>query len=178
MLIVYPQTCSRILLPPSDRSRFLHRFRKPGLESLARQAISKTVLSACKKCTMCPYCEAINGVVKKSGALKISHEPFRSVKMAEAKKDWMASFATAVAEQQAIEANLSRASEDLNPLKVLELFKRVTAEVYLNSVLSLMSLISVGCGNFSVASGCRATGRLYLAVHFCSSTLHPSIRGI
>lgn len=49
--------------------------------------------------------------------------------MAEAKKEWMATFATAIAEQQAIAANLGKASEDLNPLKVLELFKRVTAEV-------------------------------------------------
>ena len=67
--------------------------------------------------------------MKKSGALKISHEPFRASKMAEAKKEWMATFATAVAEQKAIAANLGKASEDLNPLKVLELFKRVTAEV-------------------------------------------------
>lgn len=49
--------------------------------------------------------------------------------MAGAKKEWMATFETAVAEQQGIAANLGRASEDLNPLKVLELFKRVTAEV-------------------------------------------------
>lgn len=68
-------------------------------------------------------------MVKKSGALKISHEPFRATKMADAKKEWMATFATAVAEQQALAANLGKASEDLNPLKVLELFKRVTAEV-------------------------------------------------
>jgi len=68
-------------------------------------------------------------VVKKTGALKISHEAFRAKKMAGAKKEWMATFETAVAEQQGIAANLGRASEDLNPLKVLELFKRVTAEV-------------------------------------------------
>jgi len=59
-------------------------------------------------------------VVKKTGALKISHEAFRAKKMAGAKKEWMATFET---------AKLGRASEDLNPLKVLELFKRVTAEV-------------------------------------------------
>ncbi len=68
-------------------------------------------------------------MVKKTGALKISHEAFRAKKMAGAKKEWMATFETAVAEQQGIAANLGRASEDLNPLKVLELFKRVTAEV-------------------------------------------------
>ena len=117
------------------RDRFLRHYRRPRLESLQRQNLSKAVLAACKKHTVCPYCGGINGIVKKSGALKISHEPFRASKMAEAKKEWMATFATAVAEQKAIAANLGKASEDLNPLKVLELFKRVTAEVCKHIIL-------------------------------------------
>ena len=99
------------------------------MESLQRQAASKAVLTACKKRTVCSYCGAINGIVKKTGALKISHEPFRANKMADAKREWMGTFTTAIAEQGAIAANLGKASEDLNPLKVLELFKRITAEV-------------------------------------------------
>jgi DNA-directed RNA polymerase III subunit RPC1 len=87
------------------------------------------VLSACKKVTLCPHCGAANGIVKKSGVMKISHEPFRANKMADAKKEWMEGFQTVIGEQQGISAHLGKAVEDLNPLKVLELFKRVSAEV-------------------------------------------------
>lgn len=127
--LTYPQTCARVLLPPSERAAFLRRFRRPGLETLQRQSASKAVLASCKKRTICSHCGAPNGVVKKSGTLKISHEPYRANKMAEAKSEWMATFKNAIGEDQAIATHLSKAVEDLNPLKVLELFKRVTAEV-------------------------------------------------
>lgn len=122
------QTCARVLLPPDERSTFLKRFRRPKLEMLQRQAASKGVLAACKKQTTCPYCFAPNGIVKKSGTLKISHEPYRSNKNADAKQEWLASFKSVVAEQGVIGLHLNKSVEDLNPLKVLELFRRVTAE--------------------------------------------------
>jgi DNA-directed RNA polymerase III subunit RPC1 len=61
--------------------------------------------------------------------MKISHEPFRAAKMAAQKDEWMAGFQTVIGEQQGIMTHLSKAVEDLNPLKVLELFKRISAEV-------------------------------------------------
>ncbi|KAK4688347.1 DNA-directed RNA polymerase III subunit RPC1, partial [Tremellales sp. Uapishka_1] len=128
MLSCICKTCARVLLPMNERAGFLKRFRKPGLETLQRQSASKAVLASCKKRTICSYCHAPNGVVKKSGTLKISHEPYRANKMADAKAEWLATFKTAVADDQAIGTHLSKAVEDLNPLKVLELFKRVTAE--------------------------------------------------
>ncbi|KAK8843986.1 hypothetical protein IAR55_006779 [Kwoniella newhampshirensis] len=128
MLSCVCKTCARVLLPPNERAAFLKRFRRPNIESLQRQSASKAVLAACKKRTTCYYCGAPNGVVKKSGALKISHEPFRASKMAGLKDEWMATFKSAVAENQAVATHLSKAVDDLNPLKVLELFKRVTAE--------------------------------------------------
>lgn len=67
--------------------------------------------------------------MKKSGALRISHEAFRATKMAGERDQWLATFSTAVAENKGMTTHLTKAVEDLNPLKVLELFKRVTAEV-------------------------------------------------
>jgi DNA-directed RNA polymerase III subunit RPC1 len=61
--------------------------------------------------------------------MKISHERYRAAKTAEAKAEWMAGFKTVIGEQSAIANHLAKAAEDLNPLKVLELFKRITAEV-------------------------------------------------
>lgn len=123
------QTCARILLTPAERATYLTRFRRPGLESLQRQSALKAVINQCKKCVICPYCGQANGVVKKSGPLKISHEAFRNTKTKELKKEAMAQFATITAENKGLIANLEKLQEDLNPLKVLELFKRVTAEV-------------------------------------------------
>ena len=67
--------------------------------------------------------------MKKAGALKISHEAFRANKNAEMQKEHLAGFATVLAEKSEWEAGIKKIVEDLNPLKVLELFKRVTAEV-------------------------------------------------
>ncbi|KAL7421304.1 DNA-directed RNA polymerase III subunit C1 (rpo31) [Cryptotrichosporon argae] len=128
MLQCICKTCARILLPHKDRAPYLARFRRPNLETLQRQKASKDVLAACKKVSACPYCLAPNGIVKKSGTLKISHEAYRGNKNAEQKKAFQAAFGNALAENQAIGQHLDRASEDLNPLRVLELFRRITAE--------------------------------------------------
>ncbi|RSH95176.1 hypothetical protein EHS25_000262 [Saitozyma podzolica] len=128
MLSCICKSCARVLLPPAERAAYLRRFRKSSLESLQRQTASKQVLVACKKVTSCPYCGALNGVVKKSGTMKISHERYRAAKTAEAKAEWMAGFKTVIGEQSAIANHLAKAAEDLNPLKVLELFKRISAE--------------------------------------------------
>ncbi|OXC63271.1 hypothetical protein AYX13_06809 [Cryptococcus neoformans] len=128
MLSCICKTCARVLLPETERASFLKRFRRPNLESLQRQSAAKAVLAACKKQNICTYCGAPNGIVKKSGPLRISHEPYRAAKMASMKDEWMATFKNAVAENQAVATHLSKAVDDLNPLKVLNLFERITAE--------------------------------------------------
>jgi DNA-directed RNA polymerase III subunit RPC1 len=42
---------------------------------------------------------------------------------------WKDTFRTAIEEQREIGQFLSKANEDLNPLKVLDLFRRISAEV-------------------------------------------------
>lgn len=58
--------------------------------------------------------------------------------MAGMKDEWMATFKSVVAENQAVATHLNKAVDDLNPLKVLELFKRVTAEVSCSSHVSFI----------------------------------------
>lgn len=128
MKLTWIQSCARCLLLPTERPGFLRRFRRPGLEGLQRSHLAKAVLSSCKKRSQCPHCGAPNGTVKRSGTMKISHEPFRASKNATAKEEYLQGFGTAVAENKALGQHLSRAVEDLNPLKVLDLFKRVSAE--------------------------------------------------
>jgi hypothetical protein len=83
-----------------------------------------------RKIVYCPYCTAVNGAVKKAGALKIIHDKFRAKKTAEEMHRWKASFQNAVATQKELGVHLSKAvHEDLNPLKVLDLFRRISDEV-------------------------------------------------
>lgn len=93
-------------------------------------ALCKSVNSLARKVVHCPYCSATNGVVKKAGALKIIHDKFRAKKTAEEMETWKKTFTAAVKAQKELGGFLNKALfEDLNPLKVLDLFKRVTDEV-------------------------------------------------
>ena len=47
---------------------------------LKKKALRKKIVEMCKKVKTCHYCQDINGIVKKCGLLKISHEKFRSQK--------------------------------------------------------------------------------------------------
>ena len=125
------QTCSRILLSPQERTTYLTKFRRKNLEALQRQAALKAVLATCKKQPICPYCGSANGVVKKSGALKISHEPYRSTKVKDMKEEAKQLYGTVLAENRAFAIGLEKMQEDMNALKVLEIFRKISPEVSL-----------------------------------------------
>ncbi|EIM85461.1 beta and beta-prime subunits of DNA dependent RNA-polymerase [Stereum hirsutum FP-91666 SS1] len=123
------KTCARVLLEEPDRRVFIKRFRRPNLENVQRQAIFKAVNGAARKTVYCPYCSATNGAVKKAGALKIVHDKFRAKKTAEEMEKFKRSFAPAVEAQKELGQYINKAvMEDLNALKVLDLFKRISAE--------------------------------------------------
>ncbi|KAJ3736053.1 hypothetical protein DFJ43DRAFT_1053181 [Lentinula guzmanii] len=123
------KTCARVLLEEPDRRNFIKRFRRPNLENIQRQALTKAVNTMARKTVYCPYCSATNGAVKKAGALKIIHDKFRAKKTAEEMEKWKKSFAPAIEEQKDLTLYLNKAvHEDLNPLKVLDLFKRISDE--------------------------------------------------
>jgi len=97
---------------------------------MQRLALRKAVNTAARKVVYCPYCAATNGAVKKAGALKIIHDKFRAKKTADEMERWKKTFAPAVEAQKELGIYLNKAvHEDLNPLKVLDLFRRVSDEV-------------------------------------------------
>jgi DNA-directed RNA polymerase III subunit RPC1 len=99
---------------------------------MQRQSLSKTVNTMARKVVYCPYCAATNGAVKKAGALKIIHDKFRAKKTAEELERWKKTFVPAVEAQKELAMYLNKAiHEDLNPLKVLDLFRRISDEVRL-----------------------------------------------
>jgi DNA-directed RNA polymerase III subunit RPC1 len=97
---------------------------------LTRQSLTKAINALARKAVDCPHCGSINGTVKKAGALKIIHDKFRAKKTADDKERWKLTFARAVESQKELGSYLSKAvHEDLNPAKVLSLFKRISDEV-------------------------------------------------
>ncbi|PPQ79563.1 hypothetical protein CVT25_003445 [Psilocybe cyanescens] len=123
------KTCARVLLDEPDRRSFLKRFRRPVLENMQRQSLSKAVNAMARKVVYCPYCSATNGAVKKAGALKIIHDKFRAKKTADELERWKLTFSSAVEAQKELGMYINKAvHDDLNPLKVLDLFRRISDE--------------------------------------------------
>ncbi|KAI5116058.1 hypothetical protein M0805_002844 [Coniferiporia weirii] len=123
------KTCARVLLDEPERRVYLKRFRRPNLENIQRTALIKAVNALSRKVVYCPYCAATNGAVKKVGAIKVIHDKFRAKKTADELEKFKRSFASAVEAQKEIAMYIGKAvHEDLNPLKVLDLFKRISDE--------------------------------------------------
>ncbi|KAG0310942.1 hypothetical protein BGZ97_012208 [Linnemannia gamsii] len=122
------KTCSRVLLSEKDRRTYLRRLRAPNLENLTRKSVVKAVNEKCKKVVHCQYCEATNGTVKKVGALRIVHEKFRAKKVAGEYEQFKQSFSNAIAAAPELKPHIDKAHEDMNPLRVLNLFKAISDE--------------------------------------------------
>ena len=77
-----------------------------------------------------------SGTVKKCGLLKIVHEKYKHNKKTAdpVVQDFINSFDEAVEQNKDLEALLPKCQETLNPLVVLNLFKRIPEEVMLCSV--------------------------------------------
>ncbi|KAF1962438.1 beta and beta-prime subunits of DNA dependent RNA-polymerase [Byssothecium circinans] len=130
--------CARVMLPDAERRRFLHRMRKPGMDTLEKSKQSKMILEACRKMKNCPYCGALNGTVRKvpGHPLKIIHNRYdafnRSTAKAkmppEGKVEFDKSFETAKAASADVEKNIKRAVDDMHPLRTLTLFKKISPE--------------------------------------------------
>ena len=69
------------------------------------------------------------GTVKKVGALRIVHEKFRAKKVAGEYEQFKNSFSNAIAAAPELKPHIDKAHEDMNPLRVLNLFKAITDEV-------------------------------------------------
>uniref|UniRef100_A0A182WAV4 DNA-directed RNA polymerase subunit n=1 Tax=Anopheles minimus TaxID=112268 RepID=A0A182WAV4_9DIPT len=124
------KVCSRVMLKEEEKKHFSARLVNPNLSYLAKKSIHSQVLKKAKKSTKCPYCNNLNGPVKKGpGLMKIVHEPFRG------KKPTDPLVTNALHQMQAaIESNreLSQTvvgpaslSKELNPVEVLDLFRNI-----------------------------------------------------
>ncbi|SCU85781.1 LAME_0D02762g1_1 [Lachancea meyersii CBS 8951] len=128
--------CAALLLSEEDKRQFLAELRRPGIDNLRRMGILKKVVDQCKKQRRCFKCGALNGVVKKAAAgsgsasLKILHDTFRWVgkKSVPEKDKWFGDWKTVLAHSPELERYVKRCTDDLNPLKTLNLFKQILSE--------------------------------------------------
>ncbi|KAL8872081.1 MAG: hypothetical protein Q9174_002232 [Haloplaca sp. 1 TL-2023] len=128
--------CARVLLPEGERRKFLRSLRRPNLDNVQRTAIIKRITVDCKKARTCYACGAINGIVKKGTPhpLKLYHDRFSTFNRSKAiyktppkaKIEFEESFNKAKESSRGeIKKHLHKAADDLNPLRVLNLFKRI-----------------------------------------------------
>ncbi|KAI1759633.1 beta and beta-prime subunits of DNA dependent RNA-polymerase [Hypoxylon sp. FL1150] len=126
--------CSRVLLVESDRRAYLKELRRPFIDNMRRVAICKKINEQCRKMKNCPYCNAVNGQIRKVGALKIVHDKFIAYNKSTSQKkqpppskiEFDNSFGEAKKYVHDLDKHLRKAFEDLNPLRVLNLFKQIS----------------------------------------------------
>lgn len=130
------KNCGHILLDEQTKRKFLADLRRPYIDNLRRMKILKQILDQCKKQRRCFKCNHVNGVVKKAAsgagpaALKIVHDTFRWIgKKSTPEKDlWDQEVDQVLVRNPELEKFTKRMNEDLNPLKVLNLFKHITPD--------------------------------------------------
>lgn len=126
--------CGAVLLDQNTKRKFLADLRRPNIDNLRRMKILNKVVDQCKKQRRCLQCNHVNGVVKKAAsgagpaALKIVHDTFRFIgkKPTPEKEFWDKEFDEVFMRNPELEKFAKRVYEDLNPLKVLNLFKQVS----------------------------------------------------
>jgi len=121
------KSCSRVLLKHADQELFREKLKHPNMPYLTKKAMRKKISEKAKKMVLCFNCQARNGVVKKCGLLKISHEPYRACKKnSEVVLDKLAEYDELLEKNKEIEPLLSNALiHVLNPMEVLTMFERI-----------------------------------------------------
>ncbi|XP_068619415.1 DNA-directed RNA polymerase III subunit RPC1 [Battus philenor] len=124
--------CAKVMLPEKIKKSFQRKFMNPELSYLHKKSLRAAVLKKAKTCTKCPYCESINGVVKKSstGILKITHEKYRNKKQTDPiVVNVLKNFHEAKESNKEVAAMInSGLIIEMTPLEVLNLFRRIPDE--------------------------------------------------
>lgn len=121
------KACARVMVPEDERRDFLRRLRNPNTELNTRRALFKRLQERCKRFKGCPFCAAPQGIVKRVGSsLKVLHEKY--AKNPDVLEAFVAEFDEAAKHNDALRPNLSKVAEDLNPIRVLGLFERISQE--------------------------------------------------
>lgn len=126
--------CSRVLLTEPERRMYLKELRRPFIDNMRRVAICKKINEQCRKAKNCPYCGAVNGQIRKVGALKLVHDKFIAFNKSTSQKkqppsskiEFDNSFREAKKHVHDLDKHMRKAFEDLNPLRVLNLFKQIS----------------------------------------------------
>lgn len=140
--------CSHVLLNPQLRYKYITALRSPTLSSKShiRGSLLREVWEKSKKVRNCPFCNRCNGTVKKTTALKIVHyptdnKPSLKKKDEDDEDDEMhgqgidddlfnvdAMFHMAAKSNPDLRRHITKAADDLHPLRVLLLFEKIPAE--------------------------------------------------
>ncbi|KAK5661630.1 hypothetical protein OQA88_9730 [Cercophora sp. LCS_1] len=128
--------CSKVLLVEEERQIFLRQLRAPGMDNLRRSAILKKINETCRKARTCPYCGEVQGIIKKLSVMKLAHDKFSSFNRSTAQKKtppeskviFDESFSEAKKFMHDLDRHTKKAMDDLNPLKVLRLFKAISPD--------------------------------------------------
>ncbi|KAK0138597.1 DNA-directed RNA polymerase III subunit RPC1 [Merluccius polli] len=124
------KTCSHIMLTKEEKLQFMDHLKRPNLPYLQKRGLKKKISEKCRKRTICLNCSSYNGTVKKCGLLKIIHEKYKTTKKVADPfvSEFLQSFDIAIEHNKEVESLLNRAQENLSPLVVLNLLKRIPAE--------------------------------------------------
>jgi DNA-directed RNA polymerase III subunit RPC1 len=99
-----------------------------------REGFLKKVTEACRKVRKCPYCNSINGPVKKFGALRIIHEKFKNIgqqkELMMQRIQFERTFDFAISVNADIARHLHRAIDNIDPQTCLRLFEMIPLQDY------------------------------------------------
>ncbi|CAN3372368.1 hypothetical protein DIURU_004174 [Diutina rugosa] len=134
------KNCGKVLLDDNMRQSLGAELQRctngAGSDNLRRMKALKKIVDQCKKTRRCFYCNHVQGVVKKAASgssgpagLKIVHDTFRWIgkKPTPEKEVWDKEFEQVWYRNPELEKYSKRVMEDLNPLKVLNLFKQISS---------------------------------------------------
>ena len=157
VLQIICKCCSRVLLPLPERQKMLRLLNHPMTKGdfVRRAGAFKRVLEACKKVKICPYCEQINGTVRRFGILKYVHEKYPPKMKGEKADNHRRAFYvrySSMVEQSAGKMHRSAGSQAGECLPRVSEHPRRPQRV--------------GCSGFSCA------GTLPLCAHFCPNAEH------
>ncbi|KAK4159323.1 DNA-directed RNA polymerase III subunit RPC1 [Cladorrhinum sp. PSN259] len=126
--------CAKILLTEDERRHFLKQLRRPGIDNLKRTSLLKSINETCRKVKICYHCQSVQGTIRKLGVMKLVHDKYVAFNKSTAiKKDppvskvaFDSSFKAAKKFTPELEKHSRRAMDDLNPLRVLNLFQKIS----------------------------------------------------
>ncbi|EDR26493.1 DNA-directed RNA polymerase III subunit RPC1, putative [Entamoeba dispar SAW760] len=123
------KNCNRILLTNEERDFYLRRMRNKKTDTVARTYLVRALITQCRKhYNSCPHCNAINGSIKKYGNLRLVHDKYHRDATITEMNEFYDGFEESIKLDKDINAFVDNAQEDLDPRKVLSIFRSLIRE--------------------------------------------------